>query len=583
MRSSGLRQRFAKWGSVGIGTAMIVAGLFTTTSVVAASAATMTQLTPLEGATLTGSAFTDQLEVSGASGTVSFVQTSGSAISVSQSGVVTAPGSLATGSYLAAGNDSDTSGDNGTWTYTLNVLQPAPSGFSGTVVNVYSSMYSVAQELGQTSSLQSVSQYQQGVSQLNTDQMASFYYATQQNPEWYQIPALMQTVASDVSGTNLKASGHSLVGLANAGSTKAKPSRGTNKATISNDPTGPPVAPFQPQDCPAGIPDAALFALQIAVDVSQGVYNVLLATAVAFADAVDAQVGIGFAAVVSGVVLGALVIVHDVLVFEQQLADDCAANNLAGYVSNIDNTTTQSYSLITTLASAVTQLQTTTNSSQQDLENLTTQLTSFQTTLMQTIASDQTTLQTAIGSVTQGLTAQLQTDVTALTQDTTALGADVTTISSTVINQVNADSATLGSALSADLTQILNETDTDAKGLTTLVTQDNQQVLNTLQSNFTTQQNEYEANLLLEIQRSLWGTSPPIVQLMVPATMGGYLNSTPVGVQSVVTNALNIMVTLGAKVSPNAAKDLTAANAALAAGKYLTAYADYALCYQAFA
>jgi hypothetical protein len=584
MRKPGLQQRVVRWVSLLSGTAMILTGLFATTNVVSASAAALTQVTPLQGATLTGTPMTDQLQVSGASGAVSFSQTSGgNSVSVSQSGVVTASGSLSPGTYLAAGNDSDTGGDNGTWNYTLTVLTAAPHDFNNTVDNVYSSMYSVAQQLGQASSLESISAYQNGVSQLSTDQMASFYYATQQNPEWYQIPALMQTVAGDVSAVRLPAGAHSLPGLAKAGSV-ATTKKGS-KGTTQNGPSGPPVGPFVPASCPAGIPDAALFALQIAVDVSQSVYNILLATAVAFSDAVDAQVGIGFAAVAAGVVLAALVIVKDVLDFEQQLADDCAADNLAGYVSNIDNTTAQTYTLITSLASAVTQLQTTVNSNQQSIVNLTTQLTSFQTTLMQTIASDQTTLQTAIGSVTQGLTAQLQTDITALTQDTTSLGADVTTLSTTILNGVNTDANAIEAALGIDLTQILNEVDTDAKGLTTLITADNQLVLNTLQSNFTTQQNQFNANLTLQIEQGLseWGSRVPQVLFMLPATMGGYLNSTPVGVQEVVTTSMNALVSIGAKISATAAKDLTLANAALVAKQYTTAYADYALCYEAFA
>lgn len=228
-------------------------------------------------------------------------------------------------------------------------------------------------------------------------------------------------------------------------------------------------------------------------------------------------------------------------------------------------------------------MQTTSNTTQTEVTNLATQLTGFQTTIMQTIANDQTILQTDIGSVTQGLTSQLQTDITALNADATSLGSDVTSINSTIINQVNTDSSTIEAQLSGNLTQVLHEIDTEAQGLTNVVTQDNQQVLNAIQGNFTTQQSEYNANLTLEIQRALWGTSPPQVQFMLPATMGGFLNSTPVGVQSVVTNALNALVALGAKVSSTAGKDLTAANAALAQGKYLTAYADYLACYEAFA
>lgn len=585
MSMSGLHRRVAKWVSVGVGTGLIASALFATTGAVAASAASITQAAPLQGVTLIGTAFTDQLAVSGATGGVTFSQESGSdSVSVSSAGVVTANASLQAGSYTASGNDSDASGDSGTWSYTLNVLKPAPQGFGTTVDNVYGSIFSVGQQLGQSSAMQPLAAYQQNISQLSDTQLAAYYSAAQQNPEWYQIPALMQTVASGVQGANVpSATKLSTTGAAAASGSVKKGAKSTTHG-ISNG-AGPHVAPFIPQTCPDGIPDSAIFALQIVIDVSQGLYNVLAALSSAFADAIDAQVGIGLSAAATGVVLAVATIVHDVLVFEQQLANDCASNNLAGYVANIDNTTTQDYGLVTTLASAIAQLQTDDVSNTQNIQNIQTQLTSFQTTVLQTIATDTQTLQTAVGSVTQGLTTQLQTDVTALTQDSTSLGADVTTISSTVINQVNADSSGVQAALSLDLTQLLNEMDTDAKGLTTLITQDNQQVLNAVQANFTTQQTEYYANLTLQIQQglALWGSRVPEVQFMLPATMGGYLNSTPVGVQEVVTSGLNALVAIGVKVSATAAKDLTAANTALTAKQYTTAYADYALCYEAYA
>ncbi len=43
--------------------------------------------------------------------------------------------------------------------------------------------------------------------------------------------------------------------------------------------------------------------------------------------------------------------------------------------------------------------------------------------------------------------------------------------------------------------------------------------------------------------------------LITPASQGGYLNSTPVGVQEVVTNALNYMTTIGAKITASATGD----------------------------
>ena len=55
------------------------------------------------------------------------------------------------------------------------------------------------------------------------------------------------------------------------------------------------------------------------------------------------------------------------------------------------------------------------------------------------------------------------------------------------------------------------------------------------------------------------------------------------GVQEVVTDDLNALKALGVKITPSALSNLNAANTALAAGQYTTAYADYAACYVAIA
>ena len=68
--------------------------------------------------------FADQLTVSGASGAVTFTQTSGTpSLVVSPTGLVTTGGPLAAGSYVARGTTSDASGDAGTFTFRLVVGQ----------------------------------------------------------------------------------------------------------------------------------------------------------------------------------------------------------------------------------------------------------------------------------------------------------------------------------------------------------------------------------------------------------------------------------------------------------------------------
>ncbi len=72
---------------------------------------------------VSGSAkYTDQLTVTGASGPVTYVQHSGAPnLVVSPTGLVTTSGSLAAGTYIATGAESDAGGNKGTFTLTLTV------------------------------------------------------------------------------------------------------------------------------------------------------------------------------------------------------------------------------------------------------------------------------------------------------------------------------------------------------------------------------------------------------------------------------------------------------------------------------
>ena len=83
----------------------------------------ITQIAPLSGSTPPGAAYSEQLNVSGNSGAVTFVTSSPAVagLTVSSSGLLSTSASLAAGSYVISGTDSDTSGDSGTWTYALGV------------------------------------------------------------------------------------------------------------------------------------------------------------------------------------------------------------------------------------------------------------------------------------------------------------------------------------------------------------------------------------------------------------------------------------------------------------------------------
>jgi major membrane immunogen (membrane-anchored lipoprotein) len=111
----------------------------------------------LQGVPTTGSVkatasatFSNQLNVSGNNGTVTYVQTGGTPqLLVSSSGLVTTSGALAAGTYNAKGTMSDASGDVGKFTFALTVgtlVQRAPT--SGTTSTTGSPTYRAQLDVG---------------------------------------------------------------------------------------------------------------------------------------------------------------------------------------------------------------------------------------------------------------------------------------------------------------------------------------------------------------------------------------------------------------------------------------------------
>jgi hypothetical protein len=86
------------------------------------NAGTLKQTLPITGKTISGRAFSGQLEVSGALGKVTFTQLTGARVmTVSSTGKVSAPATLAAASYTITGAAWDTGGGACTWTFTLVV------------------------------------------------------------------------------------------------------------------------------------------------------------------------------------------------------------------------------------------------------------------------------------------------------------------------------------------------------------------------------------------------------------------------------------------------------------------------------
>ena len=85
---------------------------------------TLLQGNPTSATVAYGAGYSGTLSVSNAIGTPSFTVTSSvSGITVSSSGAISASTSLAVGHYTVSGNDADTHGDSGTWSFALTINQ----------------------------------------------------------------------------------------------------------------------------------------------------------------------------------------------------------------------------------------------------------------------------------------------------------------------------------------------------------------------------------------------------------------------------------------------------------------------------
>jgi hypothetical protein len=95
-----------------------------------------------------------------------------------------------------------------------------------------------------------------------------------------------------------------------------------------------------------------------------------------------------------------------------------------------------------------------------------------------------------------------------------------------------------------------------------------------------TAQVSLDQNLKHSIELALsGGNATTIVSYELPASLGGYLDSTPIGVQAIVTSTMSLMQSANQPISPQAGKNLTLANQALAAGQYKQAFVYYQTAY----
>lgn len=107
--------------------------------------------------------------------------------------------------------------------------------------------------------------------------------------------------------------------------------------------------------------------------------------------------------------------------------------------------------------------------------------------------------------------------------------------------------------------------------------------VNTVHDQIHVVEQSLQDELTAEIQQalSLPASTPADVYYALPASVGGNLDSTPVGVQTVVNNAFSGARHAGLPVNASASSYLNAANQAYQAHQYRTAWKDYQLAYQA--
>jgi uncharacterized repeat protein (TIGR02543 family) len=136
-----LNKLFARANSLFIAS-LLMTGTFVLVAVPASAAGTISQGAPTGGATTVdgSSTFSGLLNVSGDTGPVTFVTTSSAEGLVvdANTGAISTTGLLPVGTYVVSGTDSDTSSDDGVWSYSLavsasTISQVAPTSGTTTV------------------------------------------------------------------------------------------------------------------------------------------------------------------------------------------------------------------------------------------------------------------------------------------------------------------------------------------------------------------------------------------------------------------------------------------------------------------
>jgi hypothetical protein len=543
---------------------------------------TILETGPLAATVVVGQPYSAYLAVEGNTGRVTYTQKSGAPnITVSSKGLIDAPNSLAAGTYNAGGTDADQGSGRGDWSFTLTVVPQAPGDFAGTALHVYQSVYDFDQSRGQGAGLQTPSDYQTQLSKLSPNDLATFYSEVSQVPEWFQIPGIMESATAS-TGTLAR-----LQSLAK-GSATATPAKLQTHAKAPASATAAdesnPVAPYAPDGTGNGYDDPScgqaisasdsiVFGLQVVIDAANSVYdlatlNIPEAESSAVAPAsLPAVSGLVVIAAIADLVLLAASVAHDTISYLSLAPSECQQNDVVGYVANIDNSTVQTYNLLTTAVDAVAQVQSSVTTTDQDVQALASQLGTVQTSLGSAIAQNAHAIQVTVGGDSQGVLSQLQTDNGALQQDLSTINNDfgdvhthLAAVDSDMRDQIQGQGLNIIGSLTNDTQQVLQAQSAKYDALSQDIS-----ALNTKVGD------DHAEQITLQIENALVSTAPVApTELLTPGPQGGLL-TTP--------NKWNTSV-----------KDLVEANTTcpagdtdLAANNFKQAFKDFRTCYQAVA
>lgn len=242
---------------------------------------------------------------------------------------------------------------------TVAPLPPAPDGFADSLDQLYASMTATAgkADIPGAPSMPTTDQFAQDVAGLSASDLAALYSASQADSGWAQLAGTYQTASAQASDYVRAAGGRAVVdsvtsalrpSLDGALKANAAPAPSVTATATENFEPDPTPSVQEDPNCPTGAPggdygEDSLFATELAADTLDEAKDLVprfLVVAFGNADIQDpAELIIGALKYVADVI-------HATFGFLQSIAVDCDSNAKNAFLSNIDNTTFQTWTLL---------------------------------------------------------------------------------------------------------------------------------------------------------------------------------------------------------------------------------------------